>query len=210
MGRPHDCAERLRLNHNIKAIASELNISPGSVVTYLVQAVASDLIRKSELFQRTTQDERELFRALPSADDVVGDLFSDIRGLEIGLHRVVRTHLEKSYGTDEVEWWRKGIPEEVRIKCQQRRESDPDTPNDPYCYTDLLDLAKTMKKEWATFCGSLSNQYSNNRNIFIGDMEQLNRLRNKVMHPARGYTPTEWDFEFVARVRSELGSVLED
>lgn len=52
----------------------------------------------------------------------LGDIYEDIRTIEVGVHQCIRTAFESEYGKEESGWWRKGIPFEIRRKCQERRE----------------------------------------------------------------------------------------
>jgi hypothetical protein len=58
----------------------------------------------------------------------------------------------------ETVWWRKGVPEDVRIDCAQKREADTQlVPEHPYCYTTLIGLKKIIfsKKNWPIFATRL-------------------------------------------------------
>jgi hypothetical protein len=106
----------------------------------------------------------------------------------------------QSYGDDEAGWWRQGVPERVRVKCQERRERDVDDPCDPFCYSDLLDLDAILEDQWTLLKG-LFPDYTINRKQLSKALKQLSRIRNKVMHPVRGLVPSEAEFDFVRRLQ---------
>lgn len=168
----------------------------------------------------TKKDPREIARQLKSrgieadADDVevalqyqddrfaFGDMYDDIRTIELGLHRLIRESLESAYGSNE--WWRQGVPLSIRQKCVARREEDDDPADHPYVYADLLDLCKVAEKEWKIVGPQLPKELATNRKGFVGDIEQLNRIRRMVMHPVRGPAPSEDDFQFVHELKRKL------
>jgi hypothetical protein len=132
----------------------------------------------------------------------LGDMYEDIREIETNLHTRIRRVLERNFGQDESGWWRKGIPEDIRKECQSRREEDKDGPSDPYCYTNLIDLWKIIKTQWAIFQTELSVKIRTDKNKLEHDIQRLNVIRNIVMHPVRGRIPTEDDFDFVREFKA--------
>lgn len=131
-----------------------------------------------------------------------GDMYDDIRTIEVGLHKLVREALESEYGADK--WWREGVPLSIRQKCVARREEDDEPANDPYGYTDLLDLCTIAEKEWKMIGPKMPKEVAANRKQFTDDLKQLNRTRRMVMHPVRGPTPSEDDFQFVHELKRKL------
>ena len=143
--------------------------------------------------------------ALRYRDDrfAFGDMYDDIRSIEIGLHRLVREVLQSEYGAEK--WWREGVSLPIRQKCATRREEDDDPADDPDGYTDLLDLCTIAEKEWKVIGPRLPKEVAANRRQFVDDLKQLNCIRRKVMHPVRGPTPSEDDFQFVHDLKRKLG-----
>ena len=131
-----------------------------------------------------------------------GDMYDDIRTIEIGLHALIRNALEATYGKDK--WWRHGVPLAVRVKCRTRHEEDDDPVSDPFGYTDVLDLCKIAEKEWKVIGPKLPKEVAANRKGFAEDLGQLNRIRRMVMHHIRGATPSEDDFQFVHELKRKL------
>jgi hypothetical protein len=136
-----------------------------------------------------------------------GDMYDDVRAIEMGLHDLIKKSLQKAMGTDDNGWWREGIPKNIRKKCAERREDDDgELAPDPYCYTDLIDLREILDKQWTIISADLPKVIVNNRKAFLGDLLRLNGIRRKVMHPVRGDVPSEQDFEFLRDLRCRLGN----
>jgi len=135
-------------------------------------------------------------------------MYEDVRRIEVSLHAQIRKALVTAYGDGELCWWRQGVPEPVRVRCQERREKDPDDPCGPYCYTDLLDLSKIIESQWQLFKSQMPARYSGDRKSLLEHLTRLNLIRNKVMHPVRGVIPHEDDFDFVRQFERDVGLSL--
>jgi hypothetical protein len=200
MGRPDDVAQLIREGNTLSDVAVKLDVSIKSVEGYAHRAIGEGLIRRSDVFFSVPPDRRNLDatmrRRWGDAIHALGDMYEDLRRIEITVHDKICRALIEQYGEGESGWWRKGVPERVRIKCQERREEDQDEPCDPFCYSDLLDLAAILEDQWSLL-KNLFPEYAANRRQLLKDLRQFNRLRNKVMHPVRGLVPDEQDFDFV-------------
>jgi hypothetical protein len=200
MGRPHDVANLVRTGLTPAEIAAQLGVTVASVAGYLHRAVGEGLIRRSDIYFSVPGDRRGSDSTLQLwySDPVhaLGDMYEDLRRIEITLHERIREALIREYGDGEAGWWRHGIPEGVRVKCQERRERDRDDPCQPFSYSDLLDLDASLEEQWALL-KDLFPDYTANRKQLSKDLRRLNRIRNKVMHPVRGVVPDDDDFEFV-------------
>lgn len=179
-------------------------------------AIPYSLIKSS---RPTVQEVSRLLKKIPinaDPEDIItvikygdsrhalGDMYEDVRALETHLHDLIRESLVEEYGEGELEWWRKGIPMSVRQNCQSRREEDDDPVGDPYCYTDLLDLWHILDRQWNILKGALPDSLKANKQILRENLIQLNAIRRKVMHPVRGVTPSEEDFEFIREFKEHL------
>jgi hypothetical protein len=134
----------------------------------------------------------------------LGDMYEDLRTIETHLHDLIRETLIEEYGEGELEWWRKGIPLSLRQTCQSRREEDEDPVDDPYCYTDLLDLWNILDKQWNVLKRALPESMTANKHTLRERFLRLNLIRRNVMHPIRGLTPSEDDFEFIREFKEQL------
>ena len=140
------------------------------------------------------------------AHHALGEMYEDIRTVEMGLHSLIRQAMQDEFGLDESGWWRLGIPKTIRQKCQGRREDDDLGPVvEPYCYTDLIDLREILKQQWGTLSRYLPKQVARDKGILLDGLMRLNQIRRLVMHPVRGGRPSEDDFEFVHSLKERLG-----
>lgn len=135
---------------------------------------------------------------------VLGDLYQDIYDLEVWIHRFLRATLENEYGPEEEGWWMKGVPLDVRHACNARREEDTGKRSDPWSYTVLTDLKRVADKQWAAVSQHLPSKIGDDKQHFLKDLDRLNNVRNRVMHPVRGDLPSEEDFEFVRSLKKRL------
>lgn len=136
---------------------------------------------------------------------LLGDIYEDLRFLEVSLHRIVRASLIREFGAADSRWWRSGVPLPVRQNCQGRREEDEDPCEDPFAYTDLADLIGVIDKQWSCVARSLPKAWRSDRKVLLEDLRRLNRIRRMVMHPVRvDGLPSEEDMAFIRRIRREL------
>jgi hypothetical protein len=208
MGRPKEVAGLVRTGKTPAEIAAKLGLTVESVSGYLHRAVGEGLLRRSDIYFSVPPDRRKSDRTLgdwyTDPRNALGDMYEDIRRIEIGLHAKIREALVRGYGDGEAGWWRQGVPEKVRVKCQERRERDVDDPCQPFHYSDLLDLDAILEDQWALL-NDLFPDYAANRRQLSKDLKQLNRIRNKVMHPVRGLVPGEEEFDFVRGLQRSFG-----
>jgi hypothetical protein len=206
MGRVHDTAKLCKAGNDPNSIAGILGISVSSVEGYLNRAIGEGLLRRSDIYFSVPPERRQsgIVAQYANARGALGDLYDDIRRIEVMLHTRIKMMLIRKYGEDESGWWREGIPKPIRVKCQARREEDIDSPCDPFCYTDVLDLGRIIEVQWALFKDLFPACYASNRKALLDDIEHFNRIRNKVMHPVRGIIPTEDDFDHVHALERNL------
>ena len=203
MGRPREVAELVRKGKTPNEIAKELSVNLASVEGYLHRAVGESLLRRSDIYFFVSPEDRmsdsTLSKWFKDPRRALGDMYEDIWCIESDLHEQIRKALVRKYGEGEAGWWRQGVPEKVRVKCQERRERDVDEPCEVFCYSDLLDLDAILEVQWALL-KRLFPDYANRKHL-SGDLKRLNRLRNKVMHPTRRFVPDENDFDFVRKLQ---------
>lgn len=135
----------------------------------------------------------------------LGDMYEDVRSIEIGLHLLIRRCLEDEYGMGDQGWWRNGVPLPTRQKCVSRREEDEDPIADAYGYTDLVDLRAILDKEWTVISKRLPGKAASDRKKLSNSIVRLNQIRKLVMHPVRGGCPSEDDFDFLRLLKNDLG-----
>ncbi len=134
---------------------------------------------------------------------VLGDMYEIVRSIEVRLHRFVKRVFIAEFG--EEEWWRGGVPDNIRAECAALREKDPEPAEEPYCYTHLIALREILDRKWGVLCKHLPPDVAQNKKDFLERLRQLNRIRNNVMHPVRGGQLSEEEFEFVYNLEDDLG-----
>lgn len=149
-------------------------------------------------------DDVETLLRYGSKSGVLGEMYEDIRAIEVGLHQLVRVALEGEYGKGESGWWRKGVPEAIRMSCHRKREQDPEPVDDPYRYTDLVELREVLVRNWDVVARRLPPDAASDRRALAADLLALNVIRRNVTHPVRGVVPDDSDFEFVRSLRMRL------
>lgn len=122
-------------------------------------------------------------------DVAMGDVLEEI---EVTIFTWVLDQLRTSLGEDS--WWREGIPQDTRIECQARLESDP-TNNGapPQAYLMFMDLKSIAKKNWE-LCGPLFEAISQEKGKEKATswLQEVNQLRNLWAHPIRRkYAPLD-------------------
>jgi hypothetical protein len=134
---------------------------------------------------------------------VLGDMYELVRNIEVRLHRFIKRVFIGEFG--EEEWWRGGVPDNIRAECAALREKDPEPAPEPYNYTHLIGLREILDRKWAILSKHLPAEIAQNKKEFMERIVQLNRIRNNVMHPVRGGMLTEEEFEFVYNLEADLG-----
>jgi hypothetical protein len=191
-------------------IASKRGVSLNTTLAYLDQMVGEGRLRRSDILLSLPVERRldphgaDIFLVGRYGDDesLLGDLYLDLRYIEVTLHQLIQEALMRDFGFDEGGWWRKGIPESIRKSCQVRREEDPE-PVEAYCYTDLLDLWEIIEKKWTCCADCIPSEWRDKPEL-KRELVRLNHLRRMVMHPVRGLVPKDDDFDFVRRLRRQL------
>ncbi len=118
------------------------------------------------------------------ANDSDIDVGEALEEIEVTVFKWVINQLKKSFGDS---WWREGIPQDTRISCQARRESDPRNEGAPAeAYLMFMDLKTIAKKNWSV-CGPLMEQISESkgRESATEWIQELNEVRNLWAHPIR-------------------------
>lgn len=135
-----------------------------------------------------------------------GDLYEYVADTEVAIHHMVKAALVEEFGPGEMEWWREGVPVDVRKACVQIREDDPEPSDDDFAYTTLIQLAKIIERNWNLFRSRLPSELAQDRKQLLRDFARLNSLRNAVMHPVKGKTWGRDDFEFVWKWHRSLAT----
>jgi hypothetical protein len=133
---------------------------------------------------------------------VLGDMYELLRAVEVRLHTFIRQAFMSEYG--EEQWWRSGVPDNIRAECAALLEKDPEPADEPYCYTHLISLREILDKRWPVLSKYMPVHLLNSKKDLLERLRRLNRIRNAVMHPVRNSVLTEDDFEFVRDLDRDL------
>lgn len=152
--------------------------------------------------------ELELYVSYLKRPVYVDDMFFFLTELERMLHSKTECVLKQEFGDKESEWWKRGVPQAVRLNCSQARESDDESVDHPYHFTTFIHLKKIMDSNWRLFSQKLPKSITADKNVFLKDIGRLNTIRNQVMHPVRNKPPTKEDFEFVREMHKKLDANL--
>ncbi len=148
------------------------------------------------------RDDLSIYLKLRDARVDLGDMYELIRDLELSFHRFVREALVRQYGQEN--WWREGVPLNVREDCAIMNERDPEPAVDLFCYTSVMNLLMTIDKQWSVLAPHLPTKLRGNKQEFRARLKRLNTIRNMVMHPVKGYTITEEDFDFLRELHTDF------
>jgi hypothetical protein len=190
-------------------IREAMGVALDTVLSHLDRQVGAGRLRRSDIYfsiapelRKNPEGEFErILQRYQNGSAAYGDMYADLRTIEIGLHTGVRARLSLEYGPEETGWWREGVPQNIRVKCSSRREEHADGPAIPaYCFADLMDMWTIFDKAWGCLGEGLHSRYSLNKRNLKTAFLRLNDIRNRVMHPVRGMPPSEDDFDFVRGV----------
>lgn len=109
-----------------------------------------------------------------------------VANIERKLFKFVKLRLEEKFGVGENEWYGKGIPESVRLKCAERFEKDGRI-RGVETYIDLIDYRKICEDNWGLFHEIISlgldcGNRKSDRTKWIND---VNAIRNRISHHTR-------------------------
>ena len=162
-----------------------------------------DIYRAIERSSRQIdREDLQIYLELRDARVALGDMYEIIRDIEVTLHSSIKNILVSEYGPND--WWRKGIPKNIRAECAASLEKDPEPAGEPYCYTDFIHLKEILDKQWRVFSRALPKKLSSDKKKLLSGLAKLNEVRNSVMHPVRGMIPTDKDFALVREFRHYL------
>lgn len=147
-------------------------------------------------------DDLRIYIELRDARVAFGDMYEIIREVEVKLHDTIKNTLISEYGPHD--WWRKGIPENIRAECAAALEKDSDPASEPYCYTNFIHLKEIFDKKWSIFSKVLPENLISNKKKLMSDLGTLNQIRNYVMHPVKGTIITDKEFSFTREFKDYL------
>ena len=139
-------------------------------------------------------DDALIYIALRKPEVYLSDMYRWLYVLEQFLHHYIKRVLTDEYGD---QWWRRGIPENIRAECASALERDVEPAAESYCYTTLVNIKEIFEKRWDVFSKLLPSGPASDRKRFLSGLTRLNMIRNRVMHASKGVVPQEDDFRFL-------------
>lgn len=130
------------------------------------------------------------------------EMYEIVTKIELAFHNHIRDAFLKEYG--EHDWWRKGVPANIRAECAAARERDPDPASHPFCYTTFVQLKEILKNRWSVFPKTLPGRLSTDKQYLLSCLQRLNGIRNCVMHPVRVNILSEEECQFAREFKSYL------
>ncbi len=123
--------------------------------------------------------------------------------IEKRLHNIIFERLKELYGEN---WWIRGIPKNTRKKIAQNYEEN-DCIGDKFDYTYIWDLAQIWKVNITQFSDvSPFLKWGTNNKAIDMSFAKFNTMRNKLMHPARDYLPSDDDRKFLENFAQKIFS----
>lgn len=172
----------------------------------IAQAGSTEPRRVRRALQRANvtirPEDLDVYLRLRDARVDLGDMYEFIREIELKLHEFIRTSLVGEYG--DADWWRKGVPLNVREDCAVMNERDAEPVASLYCYTTVMNLRTILDREWSVISRHLPNALRTDKQQTLASLIRFNRIRNIVMHPVKGILLADEDFDFVRRLRNQL------
>ena len=236
MSRREEAAQHVRDGISPSKIAAKMGVSGSTIRPYLLQQIAEGHLRRFDIVRsidektkrrydefieihesdgywplvnagRASGFDMDEFRLyLECRNSLRGELYTYIAKVEVFLHDKIRKSLVAEFGGDEMEWWRNGIPEQIRLSCVSIRETDPYPPGEPYAYTTFIHLSKIIDKNWQIFHFIVPQEYASDKKALARTFDRLNAIRNAVMHPVKHFAFSDDDFQFVAETADLLGN----
>jgi hypothetical protein len=228
MARYEEVLKLLKAGNSPAEIARQCRISLQAVAQYLYTAVGRKIISRSDILftmdEETVQavewaidnhsirnryELHNLLRAEAENRDQLDEdlLYFDLREAPLAdmyevlcrserfLHTYIKLTTEKLSGPEG--FWRQ-LPLSVREECVVNREQDEFPQDDPYSYTTFIHLKVIFDKNWLTLREGLPKSVAADKKLFLSCLQELNSIRNRVMHPVRGYKPSSRDFAYVS------------
>jgi hypothetical protein len=187
------------LPHDIRAAIEQAIEKTGSTrVSVIVRELSSSGVRAD-------RSDIAIYIHYRRARVVLGDMYELVRTVEVRLHSFIKQAFVAEFG--EEQWWRQGVPDNIRAECAALLEKDPEPADEPYRYTHLINLREILEKRWPVLSKYMPKSLLNQKKNVLERLLRLNRIRNAVMHPVRNSVISEDDFEFVRDFEKDLAQL---
>lgn len=118
------------------------------------------------------------------------------------MHRFVLYKLKENY-PDGDDWWREGVPSQVRKKCMDRREDEKGA-NGPEQYMTTIDYLNIASANWrGCFEEYFSFTKDGGKDKKLAWVKDLSRIRN-ITHHEEKWPATKQDIEFVRDIHAKV------
>jgi hypothetical protein len=180
---------------NNPSVVRSINTLADALFVPVKEANALRHMLENQRLERLMQD--NLFANKPSVQAYVY-----LTESESSLHQFVKAKLIQELGEDEKDWWMKGIPQKIRLRCVTTREEKPSR-EEAYAYTNLIDLGTIIANNWRIFdtCFRPFREHVKSKNDIESMICRVNEIRNKVFH-STSPTRTELADEEISLLRS--------
>src|ERR1041384_5422009 len=116
MGRVQQTAGLIKQGRNPVEIATEFGVTLDTVLGYLDRAVGDGALRRSDIYFSFTPEQRATnwgyLESYAGSRHALGDMYEDVRRIELKLHTIIRSTLTSEFGDNEL-WWREGVPQAI-------------------------------------------------------------------------------------------------
>ncbi len=203
-----------------ETIAIKFAITPESVHQYIYRAIGDRNITYIDVLLALSPDSRLQHESDPDGKGyqsdqtkavrkyerfAIAELYSQVREIERKLHQEFREALVRHYGDGEKNWWRQGVPPNIRLECVKLRENDAfGAEHEPFAYTMLIDLGGIARKQWEILKKLVGFLKKLDQNSFLKNVHRLNSIRNQIMHPIRIRIPNDDDILFVSDFHKQV------
>ena len=143
----------------------------------------------------------EILLASICENHLKSDAYALIGVIECSLAHLIRSELQRGHGD---KWWREGVPVEIRKDCVSAREEDLEPLEEEFQYWTISHMTSILESRWAIFSKILPGRMVADKKGFLSTLKKMNRVRNRIMHPIRGYVPTQDDFKLLEDIWSML------
>lgn len=178
----------------VSSIDRKVRLRAEEIVRREYEALLKSLVSRYRKSENPTEQDISVYFELGRAKSPLAEMYELITRIELTLHSYIKTILVNAFG--DVDWWRRGIPENIRAECAAAREKDPEPASHPFCYTTFIHLKEILKIRWTIFSGKLPRTLAADKRYLLSCLTRVNRIRNCVMHPVRDNVLGDEEFRF--------------
>lgn len=124
--------------------------------------------------------------------------------IQTTIYSYVLTKLKETFGEKSDAWWYQGVPEKVRLVCNERKEKELGQ-HQSWQYFDLIHYKDIALFHWSDLFQSAFSilGVSGKKEAQVNWLVKLNEIRKTVSHPERGYLNRD-QVDFVKTVHAAV------